>query len=160
MGEPNVDGRQALVRDIVEANRYLNLATTDGHAPWVATVEYVVDEALHFYFISLETSRHAQHIQQHPAVGVSIYDSTQPTMTARGIQIEGEARKFHDEQNPFTTFGDRSDLPERLSDIDPGYAAYRIEPHRCFVPESLVREGGLDRRVDVPMDEWRSRVDT
>lgn len=92
-----MNNRQELVKEIIEANRYLSLATTDGEEPWVAPVEYVADEELNVYFQSLGTSRHIQHIQQNPTVGVSIYNSQQPSRTGRGVQIRGKVEKYEGE---------------------------------------------------------------
>lgn len=54
--------------------------------------------------------------------------------------------------NPFVIFEERPELPENISDIDPGYIAYRIEPLRFYVPESYLKEDGLDGRIEVEMN--------
>lgn len=132
------------VMEVIEENRYLNLATTDGEEPWVAPVEFVVDDQLNFYFASKTSSRHINHIEQNPVVGFAIYDSQQPSMTGRGIQIKGTVEKYSDERNPFVIFDGRSDLPEKLTDIDPDYSAYRIQPQSVYVPVN-------DERIEVDM---------
>lgn len=135
----------AFVVDVIEENRYLSLATTDGDIPWVAPVEYVTDDALNFYFVSKTSSRHVAHIEQNSVVSAAIFDSRQPSMTGKGIQVKGTVEKYADERNPFVVFDDRSDLPDNLSDVDPDYSAYKIRPTNVFVPVN-------DERVEVEMD--------
>lgn len=133
------------VRTVIEENRYLSLATTDGEEPWVAPVEFVVDGDLNFYFVSKKSSRHINHIEQNSVVGFAIYDSQQPSMTGRGIQIKGTVEEYSDERNPFAIFDERSELPEKLSEIDPDYSAYRIQPQSIYVPVK-------DERIEVDME--------
>lgn len=52
------------VEDILRRNRYLVLSTTDGETPWVAPIEYLLDDQLDFYFFSVGDSRHARHLDQ------------------------------------------------------------------------------------------------
>lgn len=133
------------VREVIHENRYLNLATTDGDEPWVAPVEYVVDDNLNFFFVSKSSSRHITHTKQNPDVGIAIFDSTQPSMTGRGIQFEGMVELFSEDQNPFVIFDERPDFPENLSEIDPDYSAYVVCPSTFYVSVS-------DERVEVDMD--------
>lgn len=133
------------VMDILEENRYLSLATTDGDEPWVAPVEYIVDGDLNFYFISKTSSSHVNHIEQNPVVGVAIFDSTQPSLNGRGIQIRGSVEQYSENRNPFAIFDDRPDVHEELSEIDPNYSAYKIRPTQFYVPVH-------DERVEVKMD--------
>lgn len=144
--------KQNLVKEIIDENRYLNLATTDGELPWVAPVEYVVDDELNFYFQSLETSRHIQHIQQNPTVGISIYDSQQPSRTGRGVEIRAMVGEYKGKQNPAVLYSERYDSPEDVPDIDPRYSIFKIVPHQFYVPESYLKEDGIDRRIEVEME--------
>lgn len=132
------------VMDVIEENRYLSLATTDGDEPWVAPVEYVVDDDLNFYFASKSSSRHVVHIEQNPVVGFAIFDSTQPPMRGRGIQLRGCVEEHSADRNPFVVFDERPDLPEKLSEINPDYSAYKIRPTKFYVPVG-------DERVEVNM---------
>ncbi len=145
------DNHQDVVRAVIDENRYLSLATTDGEKPWVAPVEYVVDDELNFYFVSLVTSRHVNHIQGNPLVAVAIFDSRQPSFTGRGIQIDGRVSTYSDHENPFVTIAGR-DMPEDLSDFDPDYAAFKIEPQHFYVVKGHVQEEWKDERLEVAMD--------
>ena len=87
-----------IVRNIVQENTYLTLATTDGDGPWCAPVQYVADEQLNLYFVSLPESRHMTHVKANPSVAVAIFDSQQPPFTSRGVQIEATGtRRLRDD---------------------------------------------------------------
>lgn len=140
---------QQIVRSILAENRYMTLATTDGSRPWATTVEYVADDDLQLYFVSSTTSRHGHNIGAASPISVSIFDSTQPSMTGRGIQIDGTAHRLDGDDNPAHTIAGRADLPAKLPDLAPGIAAYRITPQRMYIPDPA--QGGLQRtEVDLP----------
>ena len=144
------DDYQSLVRAIINENHYMTIATTDGRHPWLAPVQFCSDDALNFYFVSLPGSRHARHIAHNPEVGIAIFDSGQKPFTGRGIQVEGLASLYSDSENPFATIGG-SDMPSNLSDVAPGYVAFRVEPRHFYVPRGYL-EGGLgDERVEIKM---------
>lgn len=145
-----VEEHQAIVRDIVIANTYLTLATTDGEQPWVAPVQYVADDDLNLYFVSLPDSRHMAHIAVNPAVGVAIFDSRQPPFTCRGIQIEGTADAYSTSDNPFARIGG-FDWPDDLQELVPGYVAVRIEPTRVYLPRFIVDGVLRDERVEIEL---------
>lgn len=52
-----------LAEQVIEENRYLAFATTDGEAPWIAPIENIYDESGDFFFFSTIDSRHAKHIE-------------------------------------------------------------------------------------------------
>ena len=141
---------QATVREIIAENQYLTLATADGEQPWVAPVQFCCDDDLDFYFISLPTSRHAQHIAQHPEVALAIFDSQQPMFTGRGVQIEGVASTYSEDENPFATIGG-FDMPTDLQEVVPGYVAYKVQARRFYVPRAYLEEVLRDERVEVEM---------
>lgn len=87
------------VRELIQRNRYLVLATTDNATPWVAPLEYMADDDLNFYFFSPEGARHVRHIEANDAVAGVVFDTEQPDYTPRmtadlnGIQMECTAAK-------------------------------------------------------------------
>ena len=141
---------QAKVRAIIAENEYMTVATTDGHRPWLAPVQFCCDEQFNFYFVSLPTSRHAEHIGSNPNVGLAIFDSQQPPFTSRGVQVEGVATRYSDEENPFATIGGL-DMPAELQQILPGYAAFRVEAKRFYVPRAYLEGNLRDERLEVSM---------
>lgn len=144
------EDHQAIVRAIIAENQYMTVATTDGDTPWLAPVQFCVDEALNFYFVSLPTSRHAVHIDQNPRVGLAIFDSRQPPFTGRGLQVEGMASIFSEQENPFATIGGL-DMPRNLQELVPGYRAYQVEPEHFYVPRAHLEGVLRDERVEVEM---------
>lgn len=144
------EDNKALVRAIISENNYMTIATSDGQRPWLAPVQFCADDKLNFYFVSLPGSRHAQHIEKNSRVGIAIFDSQQEPFTGRGLQIDGTASLYSESENPFATVGGL-DMPNDLSEIAPGYVAFRVEPERFYVPRGYL-EGKLgDERVEIRM---------
>ena len=141
---------QSIVREIIAETRYMTVATTDGQRPWLAPVQFCADEALNFYFVSLPTSRHAEHIVRNARVGLALFDSQQPPFTGRGVQLDGVASTYSDEENPFATIGGL-DLPTNLQELAPGYVAYKIEPEHFYVPRAYLDGVFRDERLEVAM---------
>ena len=137
-----------IVRTIVEDSTYLTLATSDGNSPWCAPVQYVSDDDLNLYFVSLPESRHMTHVKQNPSVAVAIFDSQQPPFTSRGVQIEGTADAYSETDNPFARIGG-FDWPENLQDLVPGYVAVRVTPVRFYLPRFIVDGVQRDERVEI-----------
>lgn len=141
---------QEMVEEVIRENRYLALSTTDGTEPWIATIEYIRDEAGSFYFFSTTDSRHAQHIEQNATVAVAIWDKDQPEYSPdasthlHGVQIRGEAHRLSEDEYPeaVTAAIDALDPPM------PPYAAFKIEPHKLYAP---IIDDGVNKRVEVDM---------
>lgn len=139
-----------IVRNIVMENTYLTLATADDDGPWCAPVQYVADDDLNLYFVSLPESRHMSHVKSNPSVAVAIFDSQQPPFTSRGVQIEGTADAYSKSDNPFARIGG-FDWPEDLQELVPGYVAVRVTPVRFYLPRVLVDGVQRDERVEVAL---------
>jgi len=141
---------RALVRAIISENNYMTVATADGGRPWLAPVQFCSDQDLNLYFVSLPGSRHAQHIERNAEVGIAIFDSQQAPFTGRGVQIEGQASLYSESENPFSTIGGL-EMPAALSEIAPGYVAFKVEPKAFYIPRGYL-EGKLgDERVEIEM---------
>lgn len=143
MGEPS-----DIVRGVIDENTYLTLATTDGDRPWCAPLQYVADEDLNLYFVSLPESRHMSQIEVNPSIAVAIFDSQQPPFTSLGVQIDGTADAYSTTDNPFTRIGG-FDWPENLQDLVPGYVAVRVTPVKFYLPRFIVDGVQRDERVEV-----------
>lgn len=132
-------------RDFVEAllkrNRYLVLSTTSGKNPWIAPLEYMIDDDLNFYFFSTEDSRHARDIEENDRVAVAVFDRDQPdyspdlSASLNGVQIEATARKVPPENYSEAIVG----AIEALTPPMPPYAVFEIRPHRFYIPK--IKEG-------------------
>lgn len=142
---------QELVHEVITGNAYLTLATTDGEEPWAAPIEYMHDDDLNIYFLSTDSSRHSRHIAANPVVAVAIFDSEQPgeysadvSMTLRGVQIRGSAKRLSPDEYPEIVAG----AIDALQPPMPPYHAYMIEPSTFYVPKV---SDGVNERVEVPM---------
>ncbi len=136
------------VAKLLERNRYLVLSTCDGGKPWAATLEYVLDDNLDFYFFSTGDCLHAQHIAANANVAVAVFDSDQPAYTSsfsgvlNGVQIEATARLLDKSEYPDAVVAGI----EALEPPMPPYEVFKIETSRFHVP---VIEDGVNERIEV-----------
>lgn len=136
------------VQALLERNRYLVLSTTDGSDPWIAPLEYMMDDDLNFYFFSTEDARHVRDLAENEGVAVAVFDHEQPdysadaTFTLNGVQMEAVCRKVDEEDYTETILG----AIEALSIPMPPYAVFKIEPRRFFIPRI---EDGVNVRSEV-----------
>jgi len=137
-----------IVRDVIAQLEYMTIATSDGTTPWLAPVYFIADKDLNFYFASLPSSRHVQHIMKNPQVGLSIYDSGQPLFTGCGVQIEGVCEVYSETENPFATI-DGQDMSADLQEVLPGYVAFKVTPKKVYTPIGFLNNELGDTRVEV-----------
>lgn len=139
---------QELILEVIEANRYLTLATSDGSKPWAATLEYLVDEELNFYFFSTRDSLHARHIEQNADVAFSVFDREQPEYSStgstaiKGVQVDATAACLREDEYPEMVV----EAIAALSLPMPPYAVFRLAPSGFYVPRI---ENGVNIRVAV-----------
>lgn len=138
-----------LVAEVVESNRYLALATTDGEDPWVAPVEYIyAEDAL--YFFSTTDSRHARHVETTDTVAVAIWSADQPeygpekSTSLNGVQLRATASTVDASTCPDVV----ADAASDLDSVMPPYAIFRLEPERVYAP---IVEDGINKRVEVDL---------
>src|SRR5215211_3043194 len=83
MDQANVErsGRDpaTVAREIIDANRYMTLATADGDGrPWASPVWYAHQGYTDLYWVSRPEARHSRNLAVRPEVGIVIFDSTVP----------------------------------------------------------------------------------
>lgn len=144
-----VDERE-LVESILRRNRYLVLSTAGSAGPWIAPLEYMIDEDLSFYVFSTDDSRHVRDLDAHPNVAVAVFEleqreySPEASFTLNGVQMEAVARRVR--QADYT--------PEIVAAIDalrppmPPYSVFKIEPRRFYLPRI---QDGVNVRTEVAM---------
>lgn len=136
------------VEEILKRNRYLVLATSDGTTPWIAPIEYMVDDALCFYFFSTDDSRHIRDIEQNEVVAVAVFDRDQPeyrpdlSASLNGVQMEAVVTRIAPEDYNEAIAA----AIEVLKPPMPPYSVFKIEPRRFFIPKI---ENGVNIRVEV-----------
>lgn len=142
----------------------MTLATADNDVlPWVSSVEFVCDENLAFYWVSMTSARHSQNLRANPRAAFSIYDNTQTpgVNMVQGLYGEkpveeiapSEVESIRPTVVRWISWRDanretpRPIVGGRLDDPDSPWRNYRIVPSALYVAEYLVeRLGGL--RVD------------
>lgn len=142
---------KAWVGALLERNRVVVLATTDGARPWVAPLEYMTDDDLNLYFFSPTETRHVKQLEANATVAATVMDHTQPIVTStanvflNGVQMECTATRIPPEEmtEALTTAAKGSDISI------PPYAAFRIAPHRVYVPSF---RDGVHLRIEVDMN--------
>ena len=138
------------VRALLHRNRVLVLATTDGDRPWVAPLEYMMGDDLDLIFFSSTESRHVGHLEANGNVAVTVFDHIQPKITdgsdvdLKGLQMECIATRLSPEQHT----DEMKATLEAFHFPVPPYAAFKIVPHRVFVPRV---ENGVNVRYEVDL---------
>jgi nitroimidazol reductase NimA-like FMN-containing flavoprotein (pyridoxamine 5'-phosphate oxidase superfamily) len=82
----------ALARSIVEANRYLTLATADQDGlPWASPVWFASADFREFFWVSSPDAQHSRNVAVRPEVAVVIFNSGQPIGTGRAVYLSARA---------------------------------------------------------------------
>jgi hypothetical protein len=86
------------VRDIVEANKYLVLATADATGrPWSSPVYFAHDDFTRFFWVSSPDVTHSRNIAVRPEVGIAVFDSQVAIGTGQGAYMSGVAGVVEDD---------------------------------------------------------------
>lgn len=82
----------AVARQVIDANRYLVLATAGQHGvPWVSPVWYAHAGYREFWWVSDPQARHSRNIVVQPQVSIVIFDSSVPPSAAPAVYLSGAA---------------------------------------------------------------------
>jgi uncharacterized protein YhbP (UPF0306 family) len=81
----------ALIKQYLERQHMMQLATVADGQPWICTVYYMTDDDYNLYWASLPTRRHSQEVASHPQVAVAIPVKFVKGEKVAGLQIEGRA---------------------------------------------------------------------
>lgn len=91
-GDPATTARQ-----IIDANRYMTLATADADGrPWATPVWFAADGYTDFIWVSRPSTRHSANIAVRPEVGIVIFDSTVPINQGQAVYVEAVAEQVPD----------------------------------------------------------------
>src|SRR5687768_12063718 len=99
------------VRDIVDATRYLVLATADAAGrPWSSPVYFAHLDFTTFFWVSSPEVTHSRNIAVRPQVGIVVFDSQVEIGTGQGVYMSGVARALEDHESAlgFEVFSRRS----------------------------------------------------
>jgi uncharacterized protein YhbP (UPF0306 family) len=134
-----------VARTIIDANRYMTLATADAQGqPWASPVFYATADHTEFYWISAPQTTHSENLAQRPQLSIVIFDSTAPEGTGQAVYLSATAEQVHDD-----------DLDRALA-VYPGpvpdpYRLYRATAyeHSVLCPRE---DGGACRQHGVLVD--------
>ena len=150
--EPNLGDD---LRQIIDANRYLTLATADGDGrPWASPVWFAHDAYADFLWVSRPGARHSVNIAARPEVGIVVFDSSVVPGSARAVYVDAVAEEISADQlkSAIATYSALSEAqgigPWRTADVV-GSARHRL--YRARATSHSLLAGG-DRRISVDLE--------
>jgi nitroimidazol reductase NimA-like FMN-containing flavoprotein (pyridoxamine 5'-phosphate oxidase superfamily) len=89
------DDLAAGARELIDANRYMTLATADDDGrPWAAPVWYAHQGDTDFFWVSRPDARHSRSLASRPELAIVIFDSTVPEGEAQAVYVEALAEEL------------------------------------------------------------------
>jgi nitroimidazol reductase NimA-like FMN-containing flavoprotein (pyridoxamine 5'-phosphate oxidase superfamily) len=144
-------------RDIIEASRYLVLATADAAGrPWSSPVYFAHIGFTEFYWVSSPDAAHSRNIAVRPEVGIAVFDSHADIGTGQGAYLSAAATLLEDGETArgIEAFSRRSvahgGREWTSGDVRPGAGLrlYRATADSLWI---LAKDGQPDHRVPVPL---------
>ncbi|MGH3175910.1 MAG: pyridoxamine 5'-phosphate oxidase family protein [Streptosporangiaceae bacterium] len=143
-------------RDIIEASRYLVLATADAAGrPWSSPVYFAHIGFTEFYWVSSPEVTHSHNIAVRPEVGIAVFDSHAEIGTGQGVYMSAAATLLEDSETArgIEAFSRRSvghgGHEWTSGDVRPGAGLrlYRATADSLWI---LAKDGQPDHRIPVP----------
>jgi nitroimidazol reductase NimA-like FMN-containing flavoprotein (pyridoxamine 5'-phosphate oxidase superfamily) len=145
------------VREIIDAGRYLVLATADATGrPWSSPVYFAHIDHTEFFWVSSPEVTHSRNIAVRPEVGIVVFDSQAPIGTGQGAYMSAVARLLEGDEaaRGIEAFSRRSlshgGQAWTSEDIRPG-AEIRLYGATADAHSILAKDGRPDHRVSVPL---------
>ena len=145
------------VRDIIEASRYLVLATADASGrPWSTPVYFAHIDFTEFFWVSSPEVTHSRNVAVRPEVGIAIFDSHAVIGTGQGVYMSAVAALVEggEAARGIEAFSRRSvghgGLEWTSEDVRPG-AGLRL--YRAIADSHwiLAKDGRPDHRIPVQL---------
>jgi nitroimidazol reductase NimA-like FMN-containing flavoprotein (pyridoxamine 5'-phosphate oxidase superfamily) len=142
---------RALVRSIIDSNRYMTLGTADASGlPWVSPVWYASTEYRQFFWVSSPNARHSRNLRRRPELAIVIFDSHRAG-DWNALYMSAVAEELVDVDDGIEIFSRRSEAQEmrrwtRDNVLPPArHRLYRatasehfvLDPHDQRLPVSL-----------------------
>ena len=150
-------GNAQTVRDVIEANRYLVLATADqAGRPWSSPVYFAHIGFTEFFWISSPEATHSSNIAARPEVGIAVFDSQVAIGTGQGVYMSAIAKLLEDGETArgIEAFSRRSaahgGLEWASEDVRAG-ACVRLYRATADFHWILATDGRPDHRIPVPL---------
>ena len=145
------------VRDIIEASRYLVLATADvAGRPWSSPVYFAHIGWAEFFWVSSPDVTHSRNIAVRPEVGIVVFDSQVGIGAGQGVYMSAVAELLEDGQTAWgiEAFSRRSvahgGREWTSQDVRPG-AGLRLDRAAAESHWILARDGRPDHRIPVKL---------
>jgi hypothetical protein len=154
------------VRDIIEASRYLVLATADAaRRPWSTPVYFAHIGFTEFFWVSSPDATHSRNVAVRPEVGIVVFDSQAAIGAGQGVYVSATAELLDSNETArgIEAFSRRSvahGAREWTSqDVRPG-AGLRLYRAAAGSHSILAKDGRPDHRIPVPLTDlypyrWR-----
>jgi nitroimidazol reductase NimA-like FMN-containing flavoprotein (pyridoxamine 5'-phosphate oxidase superfamily) len=141
---------------IIEASRYLVLATADAEGrPWSTPVYFAHAGCREFFWVSSPEAVHSRNIAVRPEVGIVVFDSSAEIGTGQGVYVSAVAEELVEgAEKALEVFSQRSLLHGgrvwTLDDVrgDSGMRLYRAV---AGAHSMLAKDGRPDHRVTVEL---------
>jgi nitroimidazol reductase NimA-like FMN-containing flavoprotein (pyridoxamine 5'-phosphate oxidase superfamily) len=101
----------ANAREIIDANLYMVLATSDRSGqPWASPVYYAHAGYREFFWVSAPDADHSTNLRDRREVGIVVFDSSARIGTGQGVYISGVAQELpaHETSEPIEVYSQRS----------------------------------------------------
>ena len=145
------------VRHLIEASRYLVLATADATGrPWSSPVYFAHIGFTEFYWVSSPDAAHSRNIAVRPEVGIAVFDSHAEIGTGQGAYMSAAATLLEDGEaaRGIEAFSRRSvahgGQAWASQDVRPG-AGLRLYRATADAHWILAKDGQPDHRIPVPL---------
>ena len=145
------------VRDIIEACRYLVLATADASGrPWSSPVYFAHIDWAEFFWVSSPDATHSRNIAVRPRVGIVIFDSQVAIGAGQGVYMSAVAELLEDGETAWgiEAFSRRSvahggrEWTSQDVRSGAGLRLYRAAAESHWI---LAKDGRPDHRIPVPL---------
>jgi hypothetical protein len=147
------------VSGIIEASRYLVLATADtAGRPWSSPVYFAHIGFTEFFWVSSPDATHSRNIAVRPEVGIVVFDSQAAIGTGQGVYMSAAAKLLEDDETArgIEAFSRRSLAHGggewTSKDVRPG-TGLRLYQATADSHWILARDGLPDHRIPVPLTD-------
>jgi len=149
-----------VARDIVDANRYMVLATADqAGVPWSSPVYFAHRGYREFFWVSSPQATHSRNIAVRPQVGIVVFDSSVAIGTGQGVYMSAVAAAVDaaDAEDALAVFSRRSVTHGgrvwTADDVQDAQGVSGLALYRAVADEHsmLAKDGQPDHRVPVQL---------
>ncbi|MER5209641.1 pyridoxamine 5'-phosphate oxidase family protein [Streptomyces sp. NPDC002838] len=146
-----------IARDIIDANKYMVLATADREGvPWSSPVYFAHRDCREFFWVSSPRATHSRNLAVRPQVGLVVFDSSVPISTGQGVYMSAIAAAVDsaDTQTAIEVFSRRSLAHGgRVWTAHDVQGASGVRLYRAVAEDHsiLAKDGRPDHRVPVDL---------